>query len=908
MSLFDKIKDIDLVEYAKKIYGEPKIQNWNYWFKSWNEKTPSLVIYADWKKNWYFDYSKNWWWTIIDMCMNQYNLSLSETIKKLKEEYKIEESWILVKPKTTKRDEILENFENFRNNWNNSIFNQFLQNRWFDFDFLQNNQETINEVAKEFWVAEWVRICKDWDKSIFKNCIIFPCYDSDWDIIWSKIRRADNEKIWQVKSLALKWWKTWLIYTKEIFESEEIIICEWEADYLVLKALWFKNVIWNLGWVASWINEIKNLTKKVKSIISFYDNDEAWKKANLVLQTKLNRPVKEVHYQETDWQKNKDINDLFKIWFTKDDFQEMIENASFIQENEIINEIDEDEKDLIIEKNNWYYTQSMTKDWWIIEVRATNFKIEIQDIVLYDTEWQDFEKRLILKIFNTKHSVIWEFSSRQTTDTKSFSSKIRSLETSFSCYDMKQTSLESIIRYIHKWSEIKNTIIVKQCWFIKKFNIWVFSNWIYSNWKFSEYNENKVCDIWAVKIKLWIDDDSKLPTYQEDLYYNENIKNDIIWDFRYMFNWFSWDLVLWFLMSSLFVNNLTKEMKPFPILFVNGKKWTWKTTAVDYAIRILWLEISVLNFETSSEAIDQLHISQNNSLPIWRDEYKNVKRIKEKDWFIKSVFDRNWVSKWTYSASYGLGEKTYPVNATLLLSWEETPNDDAVFSRCCMINVNKNRNWWAEKFEEIKKRVDYYWSVFRSMLETYDFNILVDKFKKIYDETKIYLVKEALLEKRILNVYLPVISWFIFYKKIILKEKITSEDFEIWLSSIIDIISTKIDEENEYDIVNEFFQVLLFLYSEWHVMNYNSEFIKINWENIQIAFTFLYSYFNEYQKKQWNRQIPAKDLQKYLNDEFWAKRSNMTIDWKWCRSIMLNKNNIPKNLELLVENIILEKK
>lgn len=896
MSLFDKIKDINLVEYATKLYGEPKKQNSNFWFKSWNEKTPSLVVYSDYKKNWYFDYSKNWWWTIIDMCMNYYNITLSESIKKLKEEYNIEDNWVLIKPKTTKRDEILPNFESLRNTWNNNFFNQFLQNRWFDFKFIQDNQEIIDEVAKEFWVAEWVRISKEWDKSIFKNCVLFPCYHYDeWEVktVWVKIRRLDNEKIWAVKSLALKGWKTGLIYTKEVFESEQIILCEWETDYLVLKALWFRNVIWNLGWVASNVEEIKKITKKANILISFYDNDLAWKKANQDLQIKLNRSVRQINYPQIEWW-DKDINDLFKMWYRKKDFQDLIDNACAIEE-----EIEEDEN--IIEKKDWYYIQSITKDWSLIEVKVTNFLIKIEDIVLYKNEWWDDEKKLILKIYNNKKETRWEFSARNTTDVKSFNSKVRSLETSFSCYDMKWVALESLMRYIHKNIDIKNTIVVKHQGYIPEFNIWTFENWIFANWVFINYNENKVVDIWDVKIKFswqW----HYSPVWQDDFYFDTNIKKEIIWDFRYMFNWAWWDLVLWYLISSLFVNNLLKDLKPFPVLFVVWKKWSWKTTAVDYALRTLGLEVSAENFETSTDFVDQLDISEVSSLPLWRDEYKNSQKVKRKDWYIKSVFDRNGLSKWTLIWNT-LWKNTYPVNASLLLSWEETPNDDAVFSRCCLVNVKQNREWWAEKFEEIKKRIDFYWSVMREILEKNDFLDLVEKYKKIFDETKMYLIKEAWLEKRILNVYLPIISWFIFYEKYILNKKVTADEKEIWLTDIITIIWEKIDSENEQDIINEFFEVLSFLYAEWHHINYSSEFIKTSWNNIQVAFSYLYPYFNEHQRRQGKREIPAKDLKKYLESEFWAKNSTMNIDWRTARSLSLSKLNIPKNLELLIENI-----
>ena len=907
MGTIDKIKEIDLLQYAQKLYWEYKTKNWNHFFHSWLEdKTASLVVFRDYQKNWYFDYSKKQGGTIIDMCMQFYNLDKAQAIKKLKEDYNIQDEGTFEKKETVKRSDVFERLKkwDFMNSWNNTFFSQFLQTRWFTFQFIQDNQEIIEEIAKEFWVVESCFDSKEGEKYIFKNMIVFPCYHYneetfEMDLVWAKLRRVDWEKIWNVKSLTLTGTNTGLIYSKKIFDFDQVIIVEWETDYIVLRALWFENVVWNLWGVASNMQEIRKITKKTNSFISFYDNDKAGKEANKQLWIILWRPIKEVQYKKIEWKDKYDVNDLFAMGYTKKDFQDLIDNAKIKTSDEILEEEDQN----VIEKNNWYFFQETIKDK-VYEIRGTNFLIEIQDIVLYtDTENGDINKTLRLKLSNWIKEVSGEFNSRNTTDMKSFNSKVRSLETSFSCYDMKQIHLESLMRHIHKEINIKNTVVVKHKWYIWEYNCWVFKNGVFHNWKFHEYNENNVVDIWEVKVKV-LSSETNLPHFQEDVYYDETVKNDIIKDFRYMFCWHGGDLVLWFMMSSIFVNNLKRELKPFPILFVNWKKGSWKTTAVDFALRTLWLEISAENFETSTDFVDQLDISEISSLPLWRDEYKNVQKVKRKDWYIKSVFDRNGLSKGTVKWN-SLSKNTYPINATLLLSWEESPSDDAVFSRCCLIDVNQNRKGWVDQYEEIKKRADYYGSIFREILEKNNFLELAEKYRKMLEATKIILIKELKLEKRILNVYLPIIAWFFFYNSILLKKNfLLSEESKDWFQKINEIIQAKINEEKENDIINDFFGVLNTLYNQNKI--YTSDwFVKPIWETgCQIAFNELYAIYNREQELQKGRTTKKSDLKKYMETEFWACNSTMTLhDEKTCRSLKFSTEKMPDELRILYENI-----
>ena len=104
--------------------------------------------------------------------------------------------------------------------------------------------------------------------------IIFPCYDGNFGKIGAKLRRADGEKIGEVKSKTIKDTKTGLLYNPDDL-GEEIYVCEGEADYIVLKSLGFFSLIGNLGGVGANADKIQKIVKQSGKIICLYDNDKA---------------------------------------------------------------------------------------------------------------------------------------------------------------------------------------------------------------------------------------------------------------------------------------------------------------------------------------------------------------------------------------------------------------------------------------------------------------------------------------------------------------------------------------------------------------------------------------------------------------------------------------------------------
>ena len=366
MNAIDKIKSsVDLLDHVRKRLGQNwKANQWKVFFKAHkDDNDASLCVWEDQGK-WYKDFSDHLWaGTIIDFEMNFSKLELWESVKLLCEMYWIQEEKKEFK-KSPKRADLVLNFEDYKMSWNNAWFSRWLQTRWLDYDKIQLYKDRINLLAKEFWFCEniWV------SEKTYKDVIIFPCYkeleNEEFKLVWAKLRRTDGEKftfkwsalksvsVWKPKDY--KWsceFSTWLIYDK--IDDDYVIIVEWEADYAILKILWFDSVIWNEWGVSSNADEIQKRVKKTKTVISFYDNDPAWIKANRALVEKIWRPIKRIVYPEIDWKDKFDVNDLFNMGYNKEDFQKLLDWAEILDLETAKKEVEQSKPKLY--KDRFFY-------------------------------------------------------------------------------------------------------------------------------------------------------------------------------------------------------------------------------------------------------------------------------------------------------------------------------------------------------------------------------------------------------------------------------------------------------------------------------------------------------------------------------------------------------------------------
>ena len=545
-------------------------------------------------------------------------------------------------------------------------------------------------------------------------------------------------------------------------------------------------------------------------------------------------------------------------------------------------------KFLIEEKNGWYTYKIFTKNWEKI-LKVSDFTLTVKDIIQVLSE-EDVERRLVVEINHNGQKDVWTFEPKDICDIGSFKKAIRSRNPSCWFFDLDNKSLEELIRYIQP-TDISYTTEVSQFWFIKDYNCFTFNDGVIYKQKFYPYNDLRVADLWDLKIK--IRERSKyLPKYINDNEYTPDIKYKLSDHMNHMFWGIQWNLVIWFMISSLFINSCKKQLKPFPILFASWKRASWKTIALSHAMEMLWLENVAGAAEQDNEFVDSFNMNKISSLPYWSDEYKNQKKTQEKQSFYKTIFDRNWVSKgniWD-KKNPSLWVNTMDVHASLILSWEQTPSDDAVFSRVCLIDISDKRS--GDLYSEIKQDSFAYPSLIRDILTNNDFEELTKKFiVKLIRAEKI--LKTQWLEKRILNVYNPIIAWYMLFVEEILWKEIHSSFF----NNVAKHAEEK-KQENENDIVEEFFEKVNFKLSKWY--NDASEHIRYNALNKTVNFNFTYLYWL-YSEHEYNA-VPKSNLKKYIKAKYNPKDSSMSktgnkSKWSYWHTMLFDIDNMPYALQ-----------
>jgi len=107
-SIWDEVKQIDLVDYLDSLGHQPKMRNNDYWYLSpfRQEKTPSFKINRH--QNVWFDHGTGEGGTIIDLGVKLYNCTYQEPLEKLTNGNSLISPLLLYQPSSEKPKNKLE--------------------------------------------------------------------------------------------------------------------------------------------------------------------------------------------------------------------------------------------------------------------------------------------------------------------------------------------------------------------------------------------------------------------------------------------------------------------------------------------------------------------------------------------------------------------------------------------------------------------------------------------------------------------------------------------------------------------------------------------------------------------------------------------------------------------------------
>lgn len=174
--------------------------------------------------------------------------------------------------------------------------------------------------------------------------------------------------------------------------------------------------------------------------------------------------------------------------------------------------------------------------------------------------------------------------------------------------------------------------------------------------------------------------------------------------------------------SVIFMEEVFKHYGCFPFLFITGRRRSGKSTVAEWIMNLFGLENSgKQGGDTTSVAI-QRYMSYYSSLPTFIDEYRNDLKVTQKNGLFRNAYNRQSAGKGMKS-DFGIREAK--IRGTLIIAGEETPNDNALLTRCVTVQIS-----------EIRRKVNNFdwFTKNRSKLSNFAYSILSNrrKYAEIY--------------------------------------------------------------------------------------------------------------------------------------------------------------------------------
>lgn len=159
-------------------------------------------------------------------------------------------------------------------------------------------------------------------------------------------------------------------------------------------------------------------------------------------------------------------------------------------------------------------------------------------------------------------------------------------------------------------------------------------------------------------------------------------------DFQKTFGTYGAWMALGWAVSGWFSNEIYDHFGYFPYLFVTGKRASGKSVMCTMLQSTYGFAAASagMSIETPTNVGIMRYLGHRSSMPQWYDDYRNdVKRITAKDGLLLDVYNRHGALKGVRDAGSVRQEK---VNGFLLLSGEDTPQNNALLTRCVVVTLS----------------------------------------------------------------------------------------------------------------------------------------------------------------------------------------------------------------------------
>lgn len=158
--------------------------------------------------------------------------------------------------------------------------------------------------------------------------------------------------------------------------------------------------------------------------------------------------------------------------------------------------------------------------------------------------------------------------------------------------------------------------------------------------------------------------------------------------------------------SVLFMEEIFAKYKQFPFLFITGKRRSGKSTIAQWLTYLFGFSQAGRMWSDTTPVAMGRYLSYYSALPVWLDEYRNDPKYNKHTSMLRNIFNRQSSGK-GMRESFGVREPI--IRGTVIVSGEETPNDNALLTRCIVINMEERKrkatanhfNWFNDNQENL---------------------------------------------------------------------------------------------------------------------------------------------------------------------------------------------------------------
>lgn len=129
-----------------------------------------------------------------------------------------------------------------------------------------------------------------------------------------------------------------------------------------------------------------------------------------------------------------------------------------------------------------------------------------------------------------------------------------------------------------------------------------------------------------------------------------------------------------------------KEFRAFPLMFIEGKARSGKTTLTRWLSLMAGIGESGDHIEEATNVGVSRNVAYLSSLPYELVEYRNNRRVRDKEGLMRVIWDRQGTSKGVRAE---FGTRRAIVRSGMMVNGQDAPPDHALLTRFVMINLKK---------------------------------------------------------------------------------------------------------------------------------------------------------------------------------------------------------------------------